>query len=623
MCGICGWVFADRDYPVPEALLRQAAGRMIHRGPDHEGIYAGVGVGLAMRRLAIIDLADGDQPMWTDDRRYVIVYNGECYNHDAIRADLVRRGHTFHTRCDTEAVLNGYAEWGTGVLDRMNGMFAFAIWDLRERSLFLARDRLGIKPLYLCERPDRFAFASEAKCLFADPAIPCEPDRQAVSDFLTFKYVPAPRTGFEGVRKLPPGHWARLADGRLTVEPYYDLPLDGAPLAPTDAEEAVAAILDEAVGARLMSDVPLGVMLSGGVDSSLVAAAAAERKAGVGTYCIGFRDPAYDESGYARTVAGRLGTQHHEETTEPDALTDLPLLARHLEEPFGDSSALPLLALCRMASRHVKTALAGDGGDELGAGYPRYYWDRKVRRLARAPGLLPLARLGGRALQTLARTRELGRRMEKLGRTGGLPDAERYAAWFAVFRPDEKAALLTPDVAAAVDLDPGGARLRPHFARAAGAHPLTRLQYVDLKTFLPDDLLLKADRISMAVSLELRVPFLDHRVAETLLRVPPEAHLAGGELKAFLKRLAARRVPPEVVYRRKQGFEAPLARWFREGLAGAAAARLGPDGLGGRGWVRNEPVQALLDAARLGRTDVGHKLYALLYLEAWLRAFWP
>jgi asparagine synthase (glutamine-hydrolysing) len=275
-----------------------------------------------------------------------------------------------------------------------------------------------------------------------------------------------------------------------------------------------------------------------------------------------------------------------------------------------------------MAAKHVKTALAGEGGDELGLGYPRYTWDRRVRRLGSIPGAFLFATLAGRALQALSGTRELGRRAEKLGRTGRLDEAARYAAWFSVFRPDEKQALLTPEAARDIDLAPGAERLRPYFEQARDADPLVRLQYVDLKTFLPDDLLLKADRVSMAVSLELRTPFLDHEAAATLLRAPPAMHLAGGELKAFLKKLCARHVPAEAVYRRKQGFETPLARWFRDGTAGDALAGLAPERLESRGWLRPEAVRALLEAARLGRTDVGHKLYSLLYLEAWLRTYW-
>jgi asparagine synthase (glutamine-hydrolysing) len=623
VCGICGWVYADPDFPVPEALLHRAAEAMRHRGPDEEGLYAGVGVGLGMRRLAVIDRAGGSQPMWSDDRRYAIVYNGEIYNHGPLRQELEILGYTFRTRCDTEVVVKGFAEWGAELLPRLNGMFAFAVWDQREKSLFLARDRLGQKPLYYHEGAQAFGFASEIKSLLVHPQTPREPDLQAISDFLTFKYVPAPRTGFRDIRKLPAGHWARYRNGGLQIEAYWDPdPAGRTPLPAAEALGRVGQALRESVSARLMSDVPLGVMLSGGVDSSLVAAEAAARRPGVGTYTIGFDDPAYDESAHAAAVAGHLGTAHHVETVAPEGLADLDLLVRHLEEPLGDSSALPLLALCRLTRRHVTVALAGDGGDELGAGYPRYRWDARAGRLGAVPGFGRLARTAGGLLERLAATRELGRRMSKFGRTAALEPVERYTRWFACFRSGEKRALLAPEVLREVEIGGEAAHFRPWFRRAGGLDPMTRLQYVDLKRFLADDLLLKGDKVSMAVSLEMRLPFLDHRLVEALLAVPPALHREGGELKALLKRLAAARVPREAVYRRKQGFEVPLARWFRGGLQGAAAERLAPRRLAAGGLLNPEAVGALLERARLGRTDVGHQLYCLLVLEAWHRAFW-
>jgi len=619
MCGICGWAYRDRARPVPERQLRRAAARLAHRGPDDEGVFRAPGVGLAARRLAVIDRPGGHQPMTTPDGRYTIVYNGEVYNHAALRKELSSRGHAFRSRCDTEVVLHGWAAWGAGLLDRVNGMFAFAVWDAQTRTLFLARDRFGVKPLYLAEGPQGLAFASEIKALFADPEVPREPDLGAVGEYLHFGYVPGPRTGFQGISKLAAGHVAQYRDGALTVREYWDVPLHEAEDEAPDLGEA----LDKAVAARLMSDVPLGVFLSGGVDSTLVTSAAAGARPGVDTFTIRFGARAYDEGAHAQRVADQLGARHHAREVDGQALAHLEHLVWHLEEPLADSSALALFPLCAFAREHVTVALAGDGGDELGAGYPRYLWDARAERLGRLPGLRAAGALAGRAMAAVPALRETGRRVRKFARTAALARPERYAAWFACFDEAARRNLLAPEALGAADARAPAEILRGPLARAQarGAPPLTRLQYADLKTYLVDDLLLKADKASMAASLELRAPLLDPGMAHALLAVPAKRRMRSGRLKAPLRGLAAARVPAASAGRPKQGFQVPLAAWLASAANGVVDKLLCPEAVRKRGLLRPEAVAGLLARAREARTDVAGRVYALLVLEAWHRVF--
>lgn len=623
MCGICAWIYNDIDRPVSEAMLRDATIRMVHRGPDSEGIYAGSGVGLGMRRLAILDLVYGGQPMWTDDRRLGIVYNGEVYNYQELRKELQALGYNFHTNCDTEVVLKGYAEWGYGVLNRLNGMFGIAIYDKHDKSLFIARDRLGIKPLYYYAGDNFLAVASEIKCFFADTDIPKKPDPQAISDYLTFKYVPAPRTGFKDIYKLPAGHFAVYKNGNFAIQKYWDLDLEDLNIkSREEACDVIESTLKRSVKKRLISDVPLGVMLSGGVDSSLITALAAEEKQHIDSFNIAFNDSDYDESKYAGIVSEKLRTSHHSKTVDPQSFADLDFLVKHLEEPLADSSALPLMELCKMTKRHVTVALAGDGGDELCAGYPRYFWDRKSENLKYVPGLSFFSQLAGKYLARSERFREFGRRCAKLGKTVSLPQDERYVSWFSCFSNEEKKALLTPEWQRECEFGNETRCLRQYFDRASDVDPTTRLQYVDLKSFLADDLLLKADKISMAFSLELRVPFLDHNCVKKLMSLPGEYHMPkNGELKSTLKKTAARKVPSEVIYRSKQGFSVPLEHWFKGSLDYMVNSFFSEKQLEKRGIWQPEAINSLLNKRKEGRTDIGHQLYSLMYLEAWFQAF--
>ncbi len=623
MCGICAWIYQDIDKPVSEAMLRDAAIRMIHRGPDSEGIYAGSGVGLAMRRLAIIDLSNGEQPMWSDDRRYAIIYNGETYNFKKLKHELLQSGHSFKTACDTEVVLKGYIEWGQDILGKINGMFALAIYDKLEKSLFVARDRVGIKPLYYYLGNDFLAISSEIKCLFADSSIECKPDPQAISDYLTYKYIPHPRTGFKNIFKLPAGHFAIYKDGKFKITKYWQLEeKENNGCSEQEATDIIEHSLRKAVGSRLVSDVPLGVMLSGGVDSSLISALAVEQKTDLDSFNIGFDNSDYDESCFAEMVSSHLNTNHHKKIIKSFSFEDISILAKHLEEPLADSSALALMKLCRMTKENVTVALAGDGGDELGGGYPRYYWDNKSEKLKCIPGFSFLAEFAGGLLKKTNYFKEFGRRCEKLGQTVALPQAERYVRWFSCFSVDEKRNLLTSEWQNNCIIGDESSCIAPYFEESLRFSPTNRLQYVDIKSFLADDLLLKADKVSMASSLELRVPFLDHHCMENLISLPARHHISkNGELKTALKKVAAQKVPKNAIYRSKQGFSIPLEHWFKGSLDFMLNSFFSDKQIENRGIFNPTAVKTLLEARREGRTDVGHKLYSIMFLEVWFQSF--
>jgi asparagine synthase (glutamine-hydrolysing) len=585
MCGLLGLVSRG---PVDPARL-DAVELLRHRGPDGEGRHVADGIGLAMRRLAIIDLETGDQPVTNEAGDVVCVVNGELYNYRELRAELAAKGHEFRTQGDVEVVPHLYEEHGEACFDRLRGMFAAAVWDGRAGRLLLARDRFGIKPLYLAELGGELAFSSELAPLLALGAGDA-PDGEALTAYLALGYVPAPATGIAGIRRLAPGHVLVHEAGTTSERPYWELE----PRAPADLE----ATLAEAVRLHLRSDVPLAVLLSGGLDSSLIAALAADEvEEPLRTFTVGFADAALDERAYARAVAGAVGSRHEELVVDTQVADDLPEIAARLEQPLADEAAIPLWYLCRAVAGEVKVALAGDGGDEVFGGYSRYAWDAKAARLGRVLPAAALARLLGR-LPWGAGRKSLGRRAVKLLRHASKPEAERYFSWFALVDDDSAAAVFE--------------RL---FATApAGLTALGRLQHVDLASFLADDLMLKADKLSMAHSLELRVPFLDHRVVEAGLGLPDREKVRGVRTKVAIRRLVDERLPREVARRPKQGFDPPLERWLRGDLRDLAGDALG--GLDG-------PVDAAAAKELLARFQRGDapgaapRLYSLLMLSLW------
>ena len=603
MCGIVGAVGLDSHrLEGPLELLR-------HRGPDSAGHFVSGRVSLAMRRLAIIDLDTGDQPLSNEDGTVTVVCNGEIYNYVELRHDLRARGHTFATGSDVEVVAHLYEELGERCFERLRGMFAVALWDERRQRLVLARDRFGIKPLYLAEIDGALAWASEIAPLLALGA-PARPDPQAVADLLSFGYVPGERTGLLDVRALTPGDALVWEDGRTCELTFASVEPHAAPL-----EETLA----EAVRIHLRSDVPLAVLLSGGLDSSLIASLAqADLEEPLHTFAVGFGDAAFDEVEHARAVAEAIGAEHHEVTVRPDVAADLPEIVRRLDEPNGDPSAIPLYYVCRAAAEVVKVALAGEGGDEVFGGYSRYAWDRRARTIGRfLPTALlasTLERVPGVARAARGRDRKsVARRAVKLLRHAGLPTPERYLAWFALASEDVKAELATHEAEPA-------ARVFDDLFRAAppGLSRLGRLQFVDLKTMLLKDLLVKADRMSMAHSLELRVPLLDNEVVATGLALADGEKIRGVETKVAIRRLVEGRLPRATARRPKQGFEVPIDRWLREDLAPLAKELLSPDRVARHGLLRPAAVERRLREHLAGDADHGLSLYGLMALELWL-----
>jgi asparagine synthase (glutamine-hydrolysing) len=624
MCGIAGIVGGAPMRPTLEAML----GTLEHRGPDDRGVHLGDGVALGMTRLAIIDLVSGRQPMTSEDGNTTIVFNGEIYNFRALRAELEARGRRFRTQSDTETILHAWETEGEACVDRLRGMFAFAIWDARRRVLFLARDRLGKKPLYYWQGGGTVVFASEIKALFQHPGPGRSVDWTALHHYLAYGYTPARRSAFVGIAKLPPGHTATLRDGTLAPRRYWTLP--PAPCAPprADLRELGARVREEireAVRLRLESDVPLGVFLSGGVDSSIVAASMREVTSGrIATFSIGFgaAGASYDELPFARQVAARFGTDHHEEILEPKAAELAPVIVRAFDEPFADSSAIATFAVAAATVRHVKVALSGIGGDETFAGYPRYLglalserWAGLPRPLRRGAGAL-----ASHVLRESFTSRNLRDWVVRFQAGSELPLPERYFAWTRFFDAPALAALATPALLSCLAGDPDTAGRTAWSAHGHG-EAMDGAFRVDLATYLPDDLLVMADRMTMAHSLELRAPFCDHRVIETSLAIAPSLKTRGWRLKSLLKAAYADVLPRAVLTHRKQGFMIPLARWLRDDLRPLLDDLLATERVRARGLFRVERVEALKREHLDGRRSHADRLWTLMMAELWLREY--
>ena len=621
MCGIAGRLNYDAGRLVDRDLLVAMTDAVTHRGPDAAGYHLDGRIGLGHRRLSIIDLATGDQPVGNEDGSVQVVFNGEIYNFADLRAELASRGHRFRTSSDTEVIVHGYEQWGEHVVDRLRGMFAFALWDAVNQRLLLARDRLGVKPLYFAELPGvGLVFGSEIKSLLEDPDVPRDWRPDALDSYLTLLYIPAPDTIYRAVQKLPPGHILVAERGAMRVSRYWDLEFtaDGHSLREEEYLEELDAKLREAVALRLISDVPLGAFLSGGIDSSIVVAYMAETSAVPPvTISVGFDHQAYDEVRHAEIVARHLGCEFHALTADPVVDDLLPKLAWHFDEPFADSSAVPTYYVSRAARQLVTVALSGDGGDEMWAGYARHRverWEQRVRRAlgptVRAAGwigrALPLSVKGARALRHLAAD----------------PD-QAYALKHAygMFEPDAKARLYSADFGHAVRGSDPFVSFRDAYRACGSSDPLDRALYVDARTYMIDDVLTKVDRMSMAVSLEAREPLLDHKLLEFAARVPASLKIRNGRSKYLLRRLLERRVPRSIVERGKRGFEAPVGEWLRGPLAPMAAELLGDGRLRARGVFDDREVQRLWNEHRAGRSDHRHRLWQLVMLELWFRQF--
>jgi asparagine synthase (glutamine-hydrolysing) len=617
MCGFAA--FHHPEGLVPErAWLESASAALRHRGPDDAGLLVEPGAGLAFRRLAIVDVAAGHQPLANEDGTVWIAFNGEIYNHTILRRELEAAGHRYRTHSDTETLVHAYEEWGPGLLRRLHGMFAFAIWDRRRRRLFVARDHVGIKPLYWTQANGAFVCASEIKALFAFPGVERHPDPDAVVQHLTLRYAAAPRTLFEGIHKLPPGHSLTLEGGPPKLERWWRPEYEPKQvLSDDDALVEVERRLTDSVRSHLMSEVPLGALLSGGVDSGLVVALMSRMSSRpVQTFCVGFDAPGpYSELPFARRVAEHCRTDHHEITVAAsDLLRELPNLVWHQDEPMSEPAAIPTYMVSRLARETVTVVLTGEGGDELFAGYPKYAVEPWARRLAGLPVAVRDALLSG----VVDRLPFAFRKLQVVGRAGRFRDEpERLASWFSGFVGRERDRLVSQALGrhAPAGVAPFQAALDDTTARSA----LDRMLDVDVRLWLADDLLVKMDRMSMAASVEARVPLLDLPLIEWAMRLGPEHKIRGLEGKVLLKRLARKLLPAEVVTRPKVGFTVPLSPWFRGPLRELLADTLLSPRCLERGWFDAEAVRGTVDDHLSGRRDRARELWTLLTLELWHR----
>lgn len=623
MCGIAGQVRAG-GAPVEEELIARMCAAQEHRGPDQRGLHLERGVGLGIQRLRIIDLDTGDQPVGNEDGSVVVVLNGEIYNYAELRRELSQAGHKLATKGDTEVIAHLYEEHGVDCLSRLQGMFSFALWDRRRHRLFLARDRVGKKPLFYSFRGGVLSFASELQALLQDPGVTREVDPEAIDAYLAYGYVPAPGSIFRGVAKLPPAHRLVYQEGSLSIERYWRLDYSAKRRVDDVRElhEQIRASLRTAVGRRLTADVPVGAFLSGGIDSSAVVAAMAEQSPQpVKTFSIGFADDALNELPQARLVAERFSTDHHELVVEPDAVEMLPKLVRHYGEPFGDHSALPCFYLAEMAREHVTVALNGDGGDESFAGYQRYTSNLLAARLEGLPaGLRRAIGAAGSLAGKPSDPRALRSRAQRFaGRLAG-GRQERYLNQVSVFGAAERRALYTPEFAALVAPAAADEALLGPWREASGAELLDQLLEIDATVYLPGDLLPKIDISTMAFSLEARSPLLDHELMELAASIPPAYKASGAQRKIALRGALRGWLPDAVLDGRKQGFELPVARWLRTDLAPFAREVLLDRASAERGWVQPAMVETLIDEHLAGGVDHGRRLWSLLALELWAQS---
>ncbi len=629
MCGICG-VIHFNEKPVTRELLRAMNDTLTHRGPDGEGYHSDGAVGLAMRRLKIIDIAGSDQPLANEDDSVKLVFNGEIYNFRELRQTLEGRGHRLQTEGDGETIVHLYEDYGADALRHLRGMFALALWDKRRGRLLLARDRFGQKPLYYYHDRRVFVFASEIKALLAHPDVPGASrfgadDGRALADYLSFGYVPAPDTAYAGIHMLEPAAWQQIdLDGKVESGRYWHMP-DLAPPDPSaKAETCIGELrqqLEEAVKLRLVSDVPLGAFLSGGLDSSLIAALMVEQSnAAVKTFSIGFEgDDSFDETPYAEQVARHLGTEHTAFRVKADALELLPELVWHHDQPFADSSAIPTCLVSKLTREQVTVALTGDGGDELFAGYERFYAAALMRKLAIAPA--PMLRGAASLLRRLPEGTgyyDPLKRARRFARAASQPLADAYFDLVGVFGAEQLA-----------QISPAAATHRPNLERYLGAsqlqpshppHPIVGLVAANMRSYLPDDLLIKADRCSMQASLEARAPFLDHVLAEYAATLPFNLKLRGATTKHILKQSARGLLPDDIIERKKHGFGVPLGAWLRRDM-GLVRDMLLSRRARARGLLRMAAVERLISEHETGRRDHNRQLWALLTLEEWQRQF--
>jgi asparagine synthase (glutamine-hydrolysing) len=620
MCGICGVVSFQPNVPLDRSILLRMNASLRHRGPDDEGYYEDDQVSLAMRRLSIIDLHTGQQPISNESGNVWVVYNGEIYNFQEVRVALEQRGHIFKTRADTEVIVHAYEEYGDECVTYFNGMFAIALWDVRKRRLLLARDRLGIKPLYYWWGANKLVFGSELKALTLHPDVPRQVDLAALDLFLTLEYIPAPRTIYEGVYKLLPGHLLVVEQGKLKLTQYWDVPCQ--PIRQSEAEcaEVLADLIKESVRLRLISDVPLGAFLSGGIDSStIVGSMSQSTHEPVRTFSIGFEDDTYNELPYAEAVAKHFGTKHHAQVLKLDHGNLTEQLVAHFDEPFADTSIFPTFLVSQLASREVKVVLSGDGGDELFAGYDTYLAEKLNRYYGRLPRPLRQQFLPKFAkwLPPQPAKKGLINRLKRMFEGGALDPSLQHTRWMMFLNSSDKDSLYRSDLRATLYDEVTLDLFSGYFKKANGFDHLTQQQYVDLKTYLADDILTKVDRMSMAVSIEARVPLLDYHIVEFAMNLPAHMKLNGTRTKSILRSAVKHLVPNLVLEKPKQGFSIPMKRWLCTSLKPMMLDLLSKDSLHKSGYFDHQVVTTWIREHLEGRANHSHRLWALMVFEMW------
>lgn len=627
MCGIVG-IFHLRDsINIDRDLLSSMNETQFHRGPDEGGIHTEAGVGLGHRRLSIIDLATGQQPLYNEDKSVVVTYNGEIYNFHELADELKSFGHQFRTHSDTEVIVHAWEQWGENCVERFRGMFAFAIWDRNTKQLFIARDRLGIKPLYYAELEDgQFIFASELKALLIHPLFKRELDPEAVEDYFAFGYIPEPRTIFQNAKKLAPGHTLTICRGQSVPSPreYWDIPFDPVNTGDEiDIQHELVERLREAVNIRLVAEVPLGAFLSGGVDSSAIVALMAQlnKDKPVNTCSIGFSDPKYNETDFAQMVAERYKTNHYLEQVDPDDFNLIDTLAGLYDEPYADSSAIPTYRVCELAKKRVTVALSGDGGDENFAGYRRHRWHMneeiirgRIPQFFRGPIFGALGKLYPKMdwAPKIFRAKSTFQALAK-------SSVSAYMHSMSIVYDDLRKPLFSKGLKTRLNGYHAEEVFKYHLNRAPTDHPLSLIQYLDMKTYLPGDILTKVDRASMAHALEVRVPILDHKFVEWVSGLPPDLKLKDREGKYIFKKSLEPHVPNDVLYRPKMGFAVPLASWFRGPLRERVQNSLASERLADTGLFNMTFIQKLVDDHQSGVREHSAALWSLLMFESFLR----
>jgi len=624
MCGIAGYIdiTSKSDLVAPERraeVLDRMCKVISHRGPDDQGVMLEPGVALGMRRLSIIDLAGGHQPISGENDDVTIVFNGEIYNYRELVPELESLGHSFKTRSDTEAIVHAYEQFGPACVSRLRGMFVFAIWDRRSRELFIARDRVGKKPLYYSLLPNgTLVFGSELKCLLEHPDVTTEINLEALDAYFTLGYVPDPLSIFSGIFKLPPGNSLTFKDGKVVLEEYWDFKFDRVvSMSEDECAGEVRRLLDEAVRIRLVSDVPLGAFLSGGVDSStVVGLMAGHMTQPVKTFSIGFNEDSYNELKYARLTAEKFGTDHHEFFVTPEICNVVDQLVRHFDEPFADSSAIPTFMVSKLAREHVTVALSGDGGDELFAGYTRYAIEKKREAFSRVPGFFRRGVMGpvSRRLPHNAKGRNFIHNV-------ALDPANRFLDSMSIFTTLNKELLYAREMRMFLERKNRYVDFTALAAKVTTGSPTDELLYIDSKTYLPGDILTKVDRMSMAASLEARAPLLDHKLIDFVTTIPASLKLKGTETKYIMKKAVADLVPNEILNRPKQGFGVPIQEWINSQLRTRIREELANLTSGHRDYIDQGYVQVLLDEHERGRRDHSMALWALFMFQLWHREY--